>query len=145
MGRTAGSIATIRDMNRRTNGSIDSNRTTPIPADPPQADVSWPENVGMHDQVATAMLDFLTTADDTPKEQADTVRQLDVLVNLGESVPPDRSVSVLVELDDGHVLATMLNSIERGPVITVLHYGHDDPDRMNDPAHAGVLPLSMSV
>lgn len=139
----------IEDGFRGRCGSAAQSDTDPssVPRDPPQADVGWPENVGMHDQVAAAMLDFLTgqweerpREDLTPEEAAAVDRESDVLIELGKSVPPDRSVSVLVELQDGHVLSTMLND-ERGPTMTVLYYGIDDPNRLRDPQEGSCILL----
>lgn len=107
----------------------------PDAADPPDASIGWPENVGAHDQAAAALLDWLTE----PEGSAGCDRAWATLTETAAAMPAHASVSVVVELSDGHVLATLLARV--APAITLLFYGADDPDRVHAAREAQAIAL----
>ena len=110
------------------------------PADPPDALIGWPENVAGHDQAAAALLDWLTSLDDDyPALEADHAWQ--TLTTISAAMPEHSSVSVVVELSEGHLIATLLNQ-NQASAVTMLHYGVDDPGRWGDPCDALVISLT---
>ena len=57
------------------------------------------------------------------------------------AMPEHATVSVVVELSEGHLTATLLNK-NQAPAITVLYYGADDPQRWGDARDAQVISLT---
>ena len=108
-------------------------RTGPRP--PADAAQAWPENIAGHDQAKAALLDFLVS-------DGDVSAAVETLRAVGGSMPPSATVAELVELADGHVLATLLNPDGDSPVVTMAFYTDDDPERFNDPADASVMLLT---
>ena len=112
------------------------------PADPPDASIGWPDNVACHDQAAAALSEWLTNLDgDYPVPEDDPAWQ--TLTTISPTMPEHASVSVVVELSGGHIVATLLNQ-NQAPVITVLYYGDDDPQRWGDAQNAQVIALTAS-
>ena len=110
------------------------------PADPPDASIGWPENVAGHDQAAAALLDWLTNMDgDYSAPEDDHAWQ--TLTTISAAMPEHASVSVVVELSEGHLIATLLNK-NHAPAITVLYYSADDPQRWGDARDAQVVSLT---
>ena len=106
---------------------------------PADAAHAWPDNIAAHDQAAAALLQFLSDeAEPTPA----TTAAIETLTNIGRTMPPDATVAVVLELTDGHVLATLLNPDGNKPVVAIACYGDDDPKRYNDPIEANVILLN---
>lgn len=110
------------------------------PADPPDASLGWLEDVAGHDQAAAALLDWLTNLDgDYSAPEDDHAWQ--TLTTISAAMPEHATVSVVVELSEGHLIATLINR-NQAPAITVLYYGADDPERWGDPRDAQVISLT---
>ena len=110
------------------------------PADPPDASIGWPENVAGHDQAAAALLDWLTNLDeDYSAPEDDPAWQ--TVTTVCAAMPEHATVSVVVELSEGHLIATLVNR-NQAPAITVLYYGADDPERWRDARDAQVISLT---
>ena len=105
------------------------------PRPPADATQAWPENIAGHDQAKAALLEFLVS-------DGDAAAAVETLAVVGETTPSHASVAEIVELADGHVLATLLNHDGASPAVTLAYYTADDPKRCNDPADVSVMLLT---
>ena len=117
------------------------------PAAPPRASEAWPENVAAHDQAATALRNWLVedVSDEgsTSGEHKEDLHWKTIL-SIAHSMPSHASVAVVIEFEDGHLIATLLGSenSERPPTLTILFYDRDDPTRLKEALNAQVVLLT---